>query len=102
MEPRLLSKLLQRRQRREVDGARLEGLVDCPFCEYATVMESEADSVLVCRNPDCGRESCRLCRETNHVPLCCHEVKKTEGVRKQIEEKLTDAMIASAGSVPER
>jgi TRIAD3 protein (E3 ubiquitin-protein ligase RNF216) len=60
VEPRLLSKLLLRRQRQEVDGAGLEELVDCPFCEYATVMESEADRVLVCRSLDCGRESCRL------------------------------------------
>ena len=47
VEPRLLSKLLQRRQslwqRQEVNGARLEGLVDCPFCKYATMMDSEAD-----------------------------------------------------------
>ena len=82
------SKLLQRHQRQEVDRAGLEGLVDCPFCEYATVMEGEADRVLVCRNPDYGRESCRLCRETNHVPLRCDEAEKTEGVRKEIEEKL--------------
>jgi hypothetical protein len=31
------------------------------------------------------RESCRLCRETNHVPLRCDEVEKTEGVRKEIK-----------------
>jgi hypothetical protein len=53
VEPWLLSKLLQRRQRQQVDRAGLEGLVDCPF-EYATVMEGEADRVLVCRKPDCG------------------------------------------------
>ena len=94
------SKLLQRHQRQEVDRAGLEGLVDCPFCEYATVMEGEADRVLVCRNPDYGRESCRLCRETNHVPLRCDEAEKTEGVRKEIEEKLTEAMIRQCWRQP--
>ena len=56
-------------------------------------MENPEDKVLVCRNPDCGRESCRLCQESNHVPLRCDEVEKTEGTRKEIEEKLTEAMI---------
>ena len=93
LDPVLLSKLLQNRQAEEVNEAGLEGLVSCPFCPYQTVMEGEADKVLVCRNPDCGRESCRQCRETNHVPRRCDEVEKTEGVRKEIEEKLTLAMI---------
>ena len=93
VEPLVLSKLLQRRQAEEVNVAGLEGLVTCPFCPYATVMENEADKVLVCRNPACGRESCRLCRESNHVPLRCDEVEKTEGARKEIEENLTQAMI---------
>ena len=65
----------------------------CPFCHYCTVMENPEDKVLICRNPDCGRESCRLCKESNHVPLRCDEVEKTEGTRKEIEEKLTEAMI---------
>ena len=93
VDPVVLSKLLQRRQAEEVNVAGLEGLVTCPFCPYATVMENEADKVLVCRFPACGRESCRLCRESNHVPLRCDEVEKTEGARKEIEENLTQAMI---------
>ena len=93
VDPIVLSKMLQRRQAEEVSGAGLEGLVKCPFCHYCTVMENSEDKVLICRNPDCGRESCRLCKESNHVPLRCDEVEKTEGTRKEIEEKLTEAMI---------
>ena len=93
VDPVILSKMLQRRQAEEVSGAGLEGLVKCPFCHYCTVMENPEDKVFVCRNPDCGRESCRLCKESNHVPLKCDEVEKTEGTRKEIEEKLTEAMI---------
>ena len=93
VDPVILSKMLQRRQAEEVSGAGLEGLVKCPFCHYCTVMENSEDKVLVCRNPECGRESCRLCKESNHVPLKCDEVEKTEGTRKEIEEKLTEAMI---------
>ena len=93
VDPVILSKMLQRRQAEEVSGAGLEGLVKCPFCHYCTVMENPEDKVLICRNPDCGRESCRLCKESNHVPLRCDEVEKTESTRKEIEEKLTEAMI---------
>ena len=93
LEPILLSKLLQKRQAEEVSGAGLEDLVACPFCPYVAIMENKEDKVLVCGNPDCGRESCRLCRESNHIPLRCDEVEKTEGARKEIEEQLTQAMI---------
>ena len=93
LDPSLLSKLIQKWQAEEVSGAGLEGLVSCPFCPYQTVMEGEADKVVVCRNPDCGRESCRMCKESNHVPQRCDEVEKTEGLRKEIEEKLTEALV---------
>ena len=98
LEPNLLSKLLQKRQAEEVSGAGLEDLVACPFCPYVAIMESKEDKVLVCRNPDCGRESCRLCKESNHIPLRCQEVEKTEVARKEIEEQLTQAMIRECWS----
>ena len=93
LEPNILSKLLQRRQAEEVGAAGMEDLVTCPFCPYQAIMENTEDKVLVCRNPDCGRESCRLCKESNHVPLRCDEVEKGESTRKKIEEKLTEAML---------
>ena len=91
----ILSKLLQRRQAEEVGAAGMEDLVTCPFCPYQTIMENPDDRVLACRNPECGRESCRLCKEPNHVPLRCDEVEKKdeEEARKKIEEQLSEAMI---------
>eukprot|EP00092_Neocalanus_flemingeri_P005268 GFUD01005667.1.p1 GENE.GFUD01005667.1~~GFUD01005667.1.p1 ORF type:complete len:929 (+),score=262.59 GFUD01005667.1:112-2898(+) len=93
LQPNVLSKLIQKRQAQEVEQAGIESVVACPFCPYLTIMENEADKVLVCRSSDCGRESCRLCREPNHVPLRCEEVEKGEQVRKKIEEQLTEAML---------
>ena len=93
LEPNMLSELVKRRQAKEVSGAGLENLVACPFCPYVAIMENQEDKVLVCRNPDCGRESCRLCRESNHIPQRCDEVEKTQGARREIEEQLTQAMI---------
>jgi len=95
LAPNVLSKLLQRRQAEEVGAAGLESLVTCPFCPYQTIMENMDDKILACRNPDCGRESCRLCKEPSHVPLRCDEVEKKdeEEARKKIEEQLSEAMI---------
>ena len=98
LDPLLLSKLLQKKQQKEVETAGLEGMVACPFCPYMTVMEDQEDKVVVCRNPQCGRESCRLCRESNHIPLRCDEVKKADGLRKEIEERLTGAMVRECWS----
>ena len=93
LQPNVLSKLIQKRQAAEVAEAGLDGLVACPYCPYLTIMDNMADKLLVCRNPDCGRESCRLCREPNHIPLRCEEVEKGEQERKLVEEKLTEAML---------
>lgn len=57
--PNVLSKLLQRRQAEEVGAAEMENMVSCPFCPYVTIMDNPDDKVLVCRNPECGRDSCR-------------------------------------------
>ena len=95
LAPNVLSKLLLKRQAQEVEAADIPNLVCCPFCPYVTIMDNPDDKVLVCRNPECGRESCRQCREPNHVPLRCEEVEKDEEMaeRKRIEEKLTAAMM---------
>ena len=58
-------------------------------------MENLDDKVLVCRNPECGRDSCGLCQEPNHVPLWCDGVreKAEEEERKKIEQQLSAAMM---------
>jgi len=93
LKPNVLSKLIQKRQAVEVEKAEVENVVACPYCPYLTIMDNVADKVLVCKNPECGRESCRLCKEPNHIPLRCEEVEKGEETRKKIEEKLTEAML---------
>ena len=73
------------------------GLEQCPFCPFATIMDTKPDEnkIFICQNPDCGKESCRLCKEISHIPLRCEEVEKDAEVRKRtyIENKMTEAMI---------
>merc|ERR1719186_664615 len=93
LEPNVLFKLEQKRQAEEVDAAGLDSLVACPFCPYQTVMEDSHDKVLICRNPECGKDSCRQCKEPSHIPLRCDELPQVEGARKKIEEELSLAML---------
>ena len=55
----LMSLLLKRIQGEEIRQAGIEDLVDCPFCDFATIMLNSEDKVLVCLNPECLKPSCR-------------------------------------------
>ncbi len=91
------SKWLSRIQLAELEKAEIDGLEQCPFCNFANIMDTtpEENKVFVCQNPDCGKESCRLCKEISHIPLRCEEVEKDAETRKRtyIENKMTEALI---------
>ena len=54
----------QIRQRRDIELAELEGLEECPFCDYKVVVDVdfETDKVLRCQNEECLKVSCRKCK----------------------------------------
>ena len=60
----------QIRQRRDIELAELEGLEECPFCDFKVVMDVDfqADKVLRCQNEECGKFSCRRCKR--EVGVC--------------------------------
>ncbi|KAG7189831.1 hypothetical protein KM043_017490 [Ampulex compressa] len=96
LSPTKFSILLQKRQTAEVRAAGLEGLVSCPFCDFASIPPPE-DKVFKCFNPECMKESCRLCKELNHVPLKCNEL-KSDKARLYLEEKMTEALVRTCHS----
>ena len=51
------SKWLSRIQIAELEKADIEGLEQCPFCPFATIMERlpEENKLFACQNPDCGK-----------------------------------------------
>lgn len=49
--------------------AGLDGLVYCPFCPYAAIMEDPTDKEFPCEK--CKVISCRDCRVKSHRPLSC-------------------------------
>ena len=97
LDSHMFSKWLKKIQLAEVEKADIEGLERCPFCEFATIMDTtpEENKIFRCLNPECGKESCRLCKELSHIPLHCDEVEKDGEVRKRtyIENKMTEALI---------
>ena len=80
LPPAVFNKLQQKRQLEEVEAAGLEDLEKCPACSFATIIPDPGVKVLVCGNPECGKETCRECREESHTPLACNEVERDEEV----------------------
>ena len=44
--------------------------------------------IFVCQSRDCGKESCRLCKEENHIPFKRGEVEKKSTSSANIKDAL--------------
>ena len=99
---KLYSKLIERKQLAEIEAAGLENLVQCPGCNYAVIVPADSqDKVIICGNPECGRQTCRQCGEESHIPLTCDEVEKDSEVkaRTKVEDAMTEAMLRECPNV---
>lgn len=61
--PKLWSLYERVKQQKEIEAAGLDGLEECPFCEYKVVIENEQERLFHCQNEDCGAVSCRNCKK---------------------------------------
>ena len=89
-------KLAFNQQQAEIAAAGIEGLEQCPYCDFKGICEPvELDRVFNCQNPDCGRATCRLCKLDAHVPKSCEEMKadKKLDARHRIEEARSDKVM---------
>ncbi|CAF3332640.1 unnamed protein product [Rotaria socialis] len=95
LPPKDLKRLNRRIQEENIRQAAIDGLECCPYCPYAVIVDNPDDKIFRCLNPECMKETCRLCKEPNHIPLRCDEVEKgiELEMRKFIEEHVTEAMI---------
>lgn len=50
--------LLAKVQEEEIASAKIEGLMQCPFCHYASI-PNDYETIFRCLNLDCGCISCR-------------------------------------------
>lgn len=84
-----VDKLAFNQQQAEIAAAGIDGLEQCPFCDFKAICEAvEQDRIFNCQNPDCGRATCRRCNQDAHCPKSCEEVKADKGLdaRHRIEE----------------
>ncbi|KAF8515364.1 hypothetical protein BU17DRAFT_51893 [Hysterangium stoloniferum] len=96
MLPKKLMDLYHRlKQQKEIEAAGLEGLEECPFCEYKVVIENSEEKLFRCEGEDCGVVSCRTCKKVDHLPKSCKEAQddKHLDVRHAIEEAMTKALM---------
>ena len=83
-------------QQAELKLANMAGLENCPFCDFAAICPPvQVDKEFRCRNPECEKISCRLCRKDSHLPMSCKEYKESLGVdeRHAVEEAMTKALL---------
>jgi hypothetical protein len=82
-------------QERELREANIPGLVRCPLCSYACVMEMsiEEEPLFKCHNleGECGKTTCRMCRKVDHRPFACDQRIGEDG-RLVVEEAMTRAL----------
>lgn len=92
---KLREKLSERQSSDVLRQANVEGLVQCPFCNFGAIVENEHDREFRCYNEACGKVSCRLCKEESHIPLRCNEVEKNAETKERlaIEERMTIARV---------
>ncbi|TCD66626.1 hypothetical protein EIP91_001093, partial [Steccherinum ochraceum] len=100
LTPKLMALYERIKQRKEIEAAGLEGLEECPFCEYKVVIENEHERLFRCENADCGAVSCRACKKPDHLPKSCKEVQddKKLDARHAIEEAMTAALMRNCPS----
>ena len=67
LTPKLLELYERVKQRKEIEAAGLEGLEECPFCEYKVVIENEQERLFRCENEACAAVTCRKCKKLVRV-----------------------------------
>ena len=99
--------------------ANLYGLVHCPFCDFAAIMEDPTDRIFGCQNEYCGEQSCRYCRVRSHHPKTCEGIipifgrevnieyreqkrEKTINAKHTVEEAMTAALVNICNSCGRR
>ncbi|KAL5526297.1 hypothetical protein ACEPAF_8020 [Sanghuangporus sanghuang] len=94
--PAKLLELYERfKQAKEIEAAELDGLEECPFCEYKAVIDNPDEKLFRCEREDCGAVSCRACKKADHLPKSCKEAEEDTGLnaRHKVEEAMTEALM---------
>lgn len=97
-DKKILQKLADLQQEKDIRDANLEDLEECPFCDYKAIMPPiEVNFEFQCANVECEKVSCRRCKAASHIPISCEQYAKDKKAnsRHTIEEAMTAALIRS-------
>ncbi|KAH0842814.1 hypothetical protein FOPE_07798 [Fonsecaea pedrosoi] len=84
------------KQQADIMAANIEGLEQCPHCEYKAIcLDVGQEPIFLCQNPECSRATCRKCGKDSHIPKSCEEnsLDKTLSARHLVEEARSEAII---------
>ncbi|KIW98302.1 uncharacterized protein Z519_01886 [Cladophialophora bantiana CBS 173.52] len=84
------------KQQAEIMAAKIDGLEQCPCCDYKAIcLDVARDPIFFCQNPECARATCRKCKKDSHAPKTCEENNrdKTLSARHLVEEARSEAII---------
>lgn len=70
LPPKLLDLYYRVRQRKEIAAAGLEGLEECPFCDFKYVIENADEKLFRCQNDECQAITCRECKKPVCLLIC--------------------------------
>lgn len=109
LEKTIVDKLVRKQDQQEIRDANIEGLEECPFCDFMAVCESNTTNrEFECQAAECGKISCRLCQQITHVPLNCGEAAEIAAhddkidARHVVEEAMTAALIRDCNKCTHR
>ncbi|GAA6012212.1 hypothetical protein JCM10207_002762 [Rhodosporidiobolus poonsookiae] len=90
-----LAALHKIRSEKEIGGAEIEGLKQCPFCPFAYIVENPDERLFHCQRDDCGIVSCLQCQKKDHLPKTCAEVDDDAKISTvhRVEEAMSAALI---------
>ena len=63
LTPKLLSLYEKVKQVKEIEMAGLDGLEECPHCEFKVVIDHPGERLFRCQNEECGAVTCRECKK---------------------------------------
>ncbi|KAF9651340.1 hypothetical protein BDM02DRAFT_857152 [Thelephora ganbajun] len=95
LTPKLLSLYEKIKQAKEIEMAGLDGLEECPHCEFKVVIDNPSERLFRCQNEECGAVTCRKCKKPDHLPKSCAEVDEDKKIdaRHVVEEAMTNALL---------
>ncbi|KAG8970228.1 hypothetical protein FRC03_010418 [Tulasnella sp. 419] len=95
LDEKVLELLDRIKAEKALDGVEIEGLEECPFCDFKVIIENDQEKLFRCENEVCGQVSCRQCKKPDHLPKSCKEMEEDKKLdaRHAVEEAMTAALM---------